>query len=275
MPNSPPHYAVVGNPAKHSKSPLIHSLFAQQSGQDLVYEAIEVEEDRFEAFVKGFFADQGAGLNITVPYKEKAFALVDSCSPRASLAKAVNTVFLDDENKLCGDNTDGWGLVTDIKVNHDFPIQDKRILILGAGGAVRGALAALVFEQVGSISIANRTLSRAEQLREEFEQYANVNAFSYGAIGKQQFDLIINGTSLSLSGELPPISAELIGSNCCCYDMMYGDDDTAFVSWAKQNGATLSLDGLGMLVEQAAEAYAIWNGIRPDTAAVISRLRKQ
>ena len=274
MPNSPPHYAVVGNPARHSKSPLIHTLFARQSGQELVYEAIEVEEDRFEAFVNDFFAKQGAGLNITVPYKEKAFALVDSCSPRASLAKAVNTIFLDDENKLCGDNTDGWGLLTDIKANHDFPIRDKRILILGAGGAVRGALAALAYEQAAAITIANRTLSKAEQLRDEFEQYANVNAVSYAAIGKQQFDLIINGTSLSLSGELPPISPELIAANCCCYDMMYGDDDTPFVSWAKQNGATLSLDGLGMLVEQAAESFAIWNGTRPQTAPVIDQLRK-
>lgn len=275
MPNSRPHYAVVGNPARHSKSPLIHTLFAQQSGQDLLYEAIEVEEDQFEAFVTDFFANQGAGLNITVPYKEKAFALADSCSPRADLAKAVNTLFLDEENKLCGDNTDGWGLVTDIKVNHEFPLQQKRILILGAGGAVRGALAALVYEQTAGITIANRTLSKAEQLCEEFEQYANVNALSYEMLGKQQFDLIINGTSLSLSGELPPISAELIAPNCCCYDMMYGDEDTAFVSWAKQKGASLSLDGLGMLVEQAAEAYAIWNGIRPDTASVISQLRKQ
>lgn len=274
MPNSRPHYAVVGNPARHSKSPLIHTLFAQQSGQDLLYEAIEVEEDRFEAFVTDFFANQGAGLNITVPYKEKAFALADSCSPRADLAKAVNTLFLDEENKLCGDNTDGWGLVTDIKVNHEFPLQQKRILILGAGGAVRGALAALVYEQTAGITIANRTLSKAEQLCEEFEQYANVNALSYEMLGKQQFDLIINGTSLSLSGELPPISAELIAPNCCCYDMMYGDEDTVFVSWAKQKGASLSLDGLGMLVEQAAEAYAIWNGIRPDTASVISHLRK-
>lgn len=275
MPSSSLKYAVVGNPVKHSKSPLIHSLFAQQSGKDLVYEAIEVEEDNFEGFVKDFFANQGAGLNITVPYKEKAFTLADSCSPRAQLAKAVNTLFVDDQNKLCGENTDGWGLVTDIKVNHAFPIKGKRILILGAGGAVRGALAALVFEQAANISIANRTLSRAEQLREEFKSHASVEALSYEAIGQQQFDLIINGTSSSLSGELPPISPELLAPDCCCYDMMYGDKDTTFVSWAKQNGAALSVDGLGMLVEQAAEAFAIWNGVRPDTAGVIDQLRKE
>lgn len=275
MPNSTPRYAVVGNPARHSKSPQIHSLFAQQSGTELVYEAIEVEEDIFESFVKDFFANKGAGLNITVPYKEKAFALAENCSPRAQLAKAVNTLFIDEENKLCGDNTDGWGLVTDIKVNHQFSIQGKRILILGAGGAVRGALATLVFEQAASITIANRTLARAEQLREEFKSYVKVEALSYENIGQRQFDLIINGTSSSLSGELPPISPELIAPECCCYDMMYGDKDTTFVSWAKQNGAALSVDGLGMLVEQAAEAFAIWNGVRPDTSSVISQLRKQ
>lgn len=269
------HYAVVGNPARHSKSPLIHTLFAEQTERELVYEAIEVEEQRFDEFVLDFFARQGAGLNITVPYKEKAFALAQHCSPRANLAKAVNTLFLDEEQKLCGDNTDGPGLITDIKLNHHFPIESRHILLLGAGGAVRGVLAALIHEQAASISIANRTLSRAEQLREEFEQHAAVNAVSYEQLGGQQFDLIINGTSLSLSGELPAVSPELIGPNCCCYDMMYGDVDTAFVSWAKENGASLALDGLGMLVEQAAEAFAIWHGIRPATASVITQLREQ
>ncbi len=281
MPDSHPlshtvsYYAVIGKPVTHSKSPLIHTLFAQQSGQALVYEAIEVDEDKFEAFVADFFSKQGAGLNITVPYKEKAFALVNRCSPRATLAKAVNTLFLDEENKLYGDNTDGWGLVTDIKLNHGFSIKAKRILILGAGGAVRGALGALVAEHPSSISIANRTLSRAEQLCHEFAHFAELTAHTYQTIGSQQFDLIINGTSLGLSGEIPPINPELIAADACCYDMMYGDSDTAFVSWAKKQGAALCLDGLGMLVEQAAEAFTIWHGTRPDTASVIAHLRSR
>ncbi|PCJ27722.1 MAG: shikimate dehydrogenase [SAR86 cluster bacterium] len=273
MPHTRSHYAVIGKPVKHSKSPQIHSLFAQQFGQEISYEAIEVEEENVETFVETFFAGEGAGLNITVPYKEKAFALALECSPRAAMAKAVNTLFLDDKNKLCGDNTDGPGLVTDIKVNHSFDIKDKRILILGAGGAVRGALAALVEERAATVSIANRTLSRAKQLCQEFGQFTKMSAHTYEDIGKQQFDLIINGTSMGLTGEVPPVSAELIATDCCCYDMMYGDSDTAFVSWSKQNGATLSLDGLGMLVEQAAVAFTIWHGTNPDTAPVISQLR--
>ena len=267
------HYAVVGQPVKHSKSPLIHSLFAKQCGIDLVYEAMEVTEDNFDTFIESFFAETGAGLNITVPYKEKAFALASSCSPRANLAKAVNTLFLDDENLICGENTDGPGLITDIKSNHGFALENSRILILGAGGAVRGVLAALISEQLTSITIANRTLSRAETLRTEFEPFTEINVETYESIGSSQFDLIINGTSLGLTGDVPPIEADLMSDNCCCYDMMYGDSDTAFVRWAKQHGATLALDGLGMLVEQAAESFSLWHGIRPETASIISDLR--
>ncbi len=266
-------YAVVGNPVKHSKSPLIHSLFARQTGHALTYEAIQVEEDGFDSFVTNFFASQGSGLNITVPYKEKAFALATTCTPRASLAKAVNTLFLDAEKLLCGDNTDGVGLVTDIKNNHGFELQNKKVLILGAGGAVRGTLAALVFEQLASITIANRTVSRAEQLKREFGDLCDMQAIGYEGLGSEKFDLIINGTSLSLSGEIPAIKPAQLAPDCCCYDMMYASTDTVFVNWARLNGAALSLDGLGMLVEQAAEAFAIWRNIRPDTAAVIDQLR--
>lgn len=266
-------YAVVGNPVSHSKSPLIHKMFAEQTGQDLRYEAILVEEPDFEKFVRDFFAGDGAGLNVTVPYKERAFAIAEKSSSRATLARAVNTLSKDAENQLIGDNTDGIGLVRDITKNHQFEIEGKKILLLGAGGAVRGVLAALASERTGAITILNRTLARAQQLIKEFEELVEITAQDYECPIDDHFDLIINGTSLSLAGELPAISREVIAVDCCCYDMMYGVQDTPFVSWAKNNGAALALDGLGMLVEQAAESFAIWRGIRPQTATVIERLR--
>ena len=266
-------YAVVGNPVKHSKSPRIHSLFARQTGLLLEYTAIQLERETFESEVKNFFADGGAGLNVTVPFKEKAFLLADSCSQRASLAQAVNTLHVDKGGALIGDNTDGVGLVRDIKENHQFEIRQRRILLLGAGGAVRGALSALVAEDPTEITIANRTPGKALQLKTEFEHLANLTALGFEELDATAFDLVINGTSLSLEGKLPPISEAVISSACCCYDMMYGDDDTVFVSWARDHGAMLALDGLGMLVEQAAESFAIWHGLRPQTQSVILQLR--
>lgn len=268
-------YAVIGNPIAHSKSPLIHSLFAEQTAQDMSYSATQLEEDQLNAFVRVFFANGGGGLNVTLPYKEKAFDLASSCSPRAELAKAVNTLFLDNQNQICGDNTDGVGLVTDIKVNHGVQIQGRRVLIFGAGGAVRGALAALVDEHAAKITLVNRTLATAQQLQSEFEGLANIEAMpAKQAVESGCYDLLINGTSLSLSGELPAVDVALLAQDCFCYDMMYSDTETVFTSWAKKHGAKLSADGLGMLVEQAAESFAIWRGVRPDTAPVIERIRK-
>lgn len=264
-------YAVVGNPIKHSKSPKIHTMFAEQTGEGVNYEAILLGEDEFDEFVTGFFERRGGGLNVTVPFKEKAFALVKCCTERASLAKAVNTLYINKQGELAGDNTDGVGLVRDIKINHGFEIAGSKILILGAGGAVRGALSELVNEQAKSITIANRTVAKANQLCAEFDGLANVSAQSFTEL-HEQYDLIINGTSLSLEGQLPPISNEVISSDCCCYDMMYGTENTVFVSWAHANGAKLAVDGLGMLVEQAAESFAIWRGVRPKTTAVITAL---
>jgi shikimate dehydrogenase len=267
-------YAVVGNPVKHSKSPQIHRLFARQTEQDLQYTAVEIQEADFEFFIKDFFSEGGAGLNVTVPYKEKAYKLADHYSDRAGLAKAVNTLFLDDAGQLCGENTDGLGLVRDITINHQLDIAGKRILMLGAGGAVRGVLASLVFEHPGSITIMNRTLSRAQQLQEDFGKLLHLQLQTFDQPMTERFDLIINGTSASLAGELPPLDANLIAEGCCCYDMMYGEQDTPFLTWSKQCGASLALDGMGMLVEQAAESFAIWRGIRPETSAVISLLKK-
>lgn len=273
-------YAVLGNPVSHSKSPLIHSLFAEQTGQSMSYTAIALESEEFAGFVTSFFAEGGGGLNITVPYKGAAFELASNCSPRARLAKAVNTLFLDDQGNLCGDNTDGVGLVTDLKINNAVDIRDQRVLILGAGGAVRGVMAALVHEHAAKITIVNRTVSKAELLVEEMQSLAPVEAMSYEML--QEFasdglgyDLIINGTSSSLQGEMPGLDARLLASGCCCYDLMYAAEDTPFVRWAKLHGANKSIDGLGMLVEQAAEAFALWRGVRPDTGPVIDQLREQ
>lgn len=244
------------------------------------YTAIALESEEFAGFVTSFFAEGGGGLNITVPYKGAAFELASSCSPRAQLAKAVNTLFLDDQGNICGDNTDGIGLVTDLEINNAVVIRDQRVLILGAGGAVRGVMAALVHKQAAGITIVNRTVSKAELLVEEMQSMAPVEAMSYemlqdAASNGLAFDLIINGTSSSLKGEMPSLDARLLAPGCCCYDLMYAAEDTPFVKWAKQHGANKSLDGLGMLVEQAAEAFALWRGVRPDTGPVIDQLREQ
>jgi shikimate dehydrogenase len=273
-------YAVIGNPVSHSKSPLIHSMFAQQTDQTMSYVAIPLEENEFEGFVRNFFAEGGRGLNVTVPFKGNAFALAASCSPRAELAQAVNTLFLDDNGHICGDNTDGVGLVTDLKLNNKVAISGQRVLILGAGGAVRGIMAALVYEQTSAITIVNRDVSKAELLVEEMQSMAPIEAMSYAMLQEvankgRSYDLIINGTSSSLLGEMPELDAKLIAPDCCCYDLMYSATDTAFVQWAKLEGARISIDGLGMLVEQAAEAFALWRGVRPNTATVMAHLREQ
>lgn len=267
------HYAVIGDPVQHSKSPFIHQQFAQQTGQDLTYEAFRVERNELSQFIRDFFANGGAGLNITLPHKEAVYTLAARHSERALEAGAVNTLYLDSSGLLYGDNTDGFGLIRDIQNNHHIGIADKRVLLLGAGGAVRGVLGPLLKEQPDSVCIANRTVSRAEQLAREFASTGNVRAGDFGMFKTQQFDLIINGTSMGIADQMPAIGEEVLGEGCCCYDMMYKAVDTTFVKWAKQHGAQLAVDGLGMLVEQAAEAFAIWRGVRPETADVIKLLR--
>ena len=273
-------YAVLGNPVSHSKSPLIHSMFAQQTDQTMSYVAIPLEKNEFEGFVRKFFAEGGAGLNVTVPFKGNAFALAASCSPRAELAQAVNTLFLDDNGRICGDNTDGVGLVSDLKLNNKVAISGQRVLILGAGGAVRGIMAALVYEKAAAITIVNRDVSKAGLLAEEMQSMAPIEVMSYAMLQEdanngRSYDLIINGTSSSLKGEMPKLDAKVIAPGCCCYDLMYSATDTLFLQWAKQEGARKSIDGLGMLVEQAAEAFALWRGVRPNTASVMAHLREQ
>lgn len=252
-------------------------MFASQTKQALTYDAIEVPKTEAAAFVRRFFAEGGRGLNVTVPNKEEAFAVADITTPRATLARAVNTLSVDGEGRLIGDNTDGAGLLGDLLANYGVSLAGKRVLMLGAGGASRGVLAAIADLPEGqgpaTIVVANRTLAKAEALSADLAGKLSVQPASYADAGGQSFDLIINGTSASLSGELPPLSTTLLASGCCCYDMMYAVEPTPFIEWAQANGAALAIDGLGMLVGQAAESFFIWRGIRPDTKPVIDALR--
>ena len=265
-------YAVIGTPIAQSKSPAIHRMFAEQTKQDVQYEAIEVAADNFDSFVLDFFANGGGGLNVTVPHKERAYRIANQLEPPAEQAGAVNTLFQDAEGTLCGDNTDGVGLVRDIQANNGIAIECKNLLVIGAGGAVRGALVSLIEEKPATITLVNRTKEKAKQMRELFSAQQNIEVASFENL-EGEFDLIINGTSLSLVGEVPAISPDQLATGCCCYDMMYGNEDTAFVSWAKNNGAANAIDGFGMLVEQAAESFLRWRGVRPETSPVMNVLR--
>ena len=265
-------YAVFGNPINHSKSPFIHTLFARQTQQQLSYEKIEAPVDEFVSTIRRFFSEGGKGANITVPFKEQAFQLVDQLSPRAKLAGAVNTLKLTDDGVLLGDNTDGAGLIQDLKY-HLEELSGKKILLLGAGGACRGVLGPLLVQQPAEIVIANRTESKAEELALHFSFMGKIKACQFANLN-ETFDLIINGTSASLSGSVPDIPVSVIGDNTVTYDMMYGSQETAFNLWAKQHGAIKTIDGHGMLVCQAAESFAIWRGIRPGTRQVIRELRR-
>ncbi|MCK5726563.1 MAG: shikimate dehydrogenase [Thiotrichaceae bacterium] len=266
-------YAVVGNPIAHSKSPLIHSLFAKQTQQEIEYTTLLSPMDDFTATIRQFFSQNSAcGLNITVPFKLEAYALCEELSDYAKQAGAVNTLYKNEQGYICGTNTDGIGIVRDLLKNN-VVLKNKKILIIGAGGAVRGVIAPLLEQQVAQIVIANRTVSKAQALVSLF----NINELSASGlddIPALGFDLVINGTATSLEGKLPKIDAKHIVGSKCCYDMMYAaGQETAFVTWAKDLGVGQCLDGLGMLVEQAAESFFIWRGVRPDTTSVLDQLR--
>jgi len=271
-------YAVMGNPIKHSKSPQIHSLFAEQTNQSINYTAIQVDTGGFKQAVGNFAAHKGKGLNITVPFKEEAWALVNERSDRAERAGAINTIKLID-NKLVGDNTDGVGLVNDLKNNHKIELTGKRILLMGAGGAARGVLAPLLSEKPENITIVNRTQSKAKELAAHFNDLGSIIGCGYDDLADnisagKQFDIIINATAASLHGELPPLPDKVVATKGCCYDMMYGKT-TLFMQWAQEQNVATIADGLGMLVEQAAESFYIWRGVRPETKAVLELLRKE
>lgn len=267
-------YAVMGNPISHSKSPRIHSLFAEQTAQPVHYTAVHVDLGGFEQAIGNFDASGGKGLNITVPFKQEAWQLVDELSDRAERAGAVNTIRFEN-HKRYGDNTDGVGLVTDLVTNHAVSLKDKRILLMGAGGAARGVLLPLFAQQPALLFIVNRTAEKAIDLAEQFNDLGNIAGGGYDDITEQQFDVVINATAASLKGELPPLPENLLADNSCCYDMMYGAQPTTFMQWASEHGAAKVLDGLGMLVEQAAESFFIWRGVRPDTQPVIHLLREE
>lgn len=265
-------YAVIGNPIEHSKSPLIHAAFARQTGEDIEYERILGSLDDFAGDVRRFTQQGGRGLNVTVPFKEQAFELADALSERARRAGAVNTLSLDDAT-VRGDNTDGVGLVRDLGCNHRFNFGGARILLLGAGGASRGVLFPLLGEEPASITIANRTASRAHELA-AMAGDARVTGCGLDELTGLAFDLIVNGTAAGLKGEVPAIPDDCLRPGGWTYDMMYSSEPTAFVRWGQAHGAARALDGLGMLVEQAAESFHIWRGVMPDTGPVIEELRR-
>ena len=268
-------YAVFGNPVAHSKSPDIHAAFAAQTGQDMVYERILAPLDRFDAAVRDFIAHGGKGANVTLPFKLEAYALATELSARAAAAGAVNTLVVDGA-RIFGDNTDGIGLVTDIESNADVAIKGKRILLLGAGGAARGAVLPILDRQPAQLVIANRTVATAQQLAAQFSATGLNGVVMASGFGDVQgtFDIVINATSASIAADVPPIAPSVFGKDALAYDMMYGKEPTVFMRFAAAHGAAVR-DGLGMLVEQAAESFFVWRGVRPDTAPVFALLRKK
>jgi shikimate dehydrogenase len=262
-------YAVIGHPISHSKSPLIHRMFAEQTGQDISYEAIEAPLDGFAATIERLRTEGYKGCNVTVPFKFEAYNLATDLSKRAKSAQAVNTLNLKNE-AILGDNTDGAGLVQDIERNLGVSLQGKRILLMGAGGASYGVALPLLSAGV-TLNVANRTASKAVDLAGKFPA-ASIHGGGYDELAGQQFDVVINATSSGLSDELPPLPSGIFAPGALAYDMMYGRE-TPFMKFAREQDAAIVADGLGMLVEQAAEAFFIWRGVRPDTAPVLAALR--
>ena len=268
------HYAVIGNPVAHSKSPLIHAAFARAQSQTISYQRLFSELNAFVPTVQAFRARGAKGLNVTVPFKLEAFAFADALTERAQQAGAVNVLAFDGD-RIRGDNTDGVGLVRDIVANLGHEVQGKRVLLLGAGGAARGAVVPLLQEAPQSLTIANRSADKARALVTQFAAYAGactLNAHGYAALAGQQIDIIINATSAGLNDSMPDLPDGLYATGSLAYDMVYGRE-TPFMKHARAAGVTVA-DGLGMLVEQAAESFLIWRGVRPATAPVIAALRR-
>jgi shikimate dehydrogenase len=270
----PDAYCLFGYPVHHSWSPFIHGLFARQTGQDMTYRLHEVAPEQFRHDVLDFFSGQGGlGCNVTLPHKRMAADLVNALTPRAQLADAVNTVVRRD-GELLGDNTDGVGLLADLRQNLRLPLQRPRILMLGAGGAARGVLAPLLGLEPTALVVANRTPGSAVELTRAFSHLGPVRGVSFAAVADEApFDLVVNATSASLKGEAPPVPASAVGAGTCCYDMAYGIGDTPFTRWARQCGAPVVAQGWGMLVEQAAKAFELWRGVRPQTLPVLQALQ--
>ena len=256
------HYCVFGNPIGHSKSPAIHAAFARQTGEDIDYVTQLAPLDGFTTAVRTFIAGGGKGANVTVPFKEEAFQLATRRTARAEQAGAVNTLIFEGDD-IIGDNTDGFGLMHDITVNLDTPLAGKRVLILGAGGAARGAIGPLLEARPHSLTVANRTLARAQELEARFAALGPVLGCAYEDLAGQRFDIVIDATSSSLSDAMPALPEGIFAAGSLAYTMMYGRADMPFCHFAQALGAGRIAEGLGMLVEQAAEAFFVWRGIRP------------
>ena len=265
-------YGVIGHPIAHSKSPVIHQLFAQQTGEDTSYEAFDIPPEALDTGLEELVAGGIKGLNVTLPHKNAVAELVDDLSERARLAGAVNTLSVGEDGALSGDNTDGVGLVIDLRENLRVDPTGSRLLILGAGGATRGIVPALLRTEPSQLRIANRTIDKAQELATHFSTLGPVSACSFGELGGQQYGLIINATSAGLTGEMPPFPPSIITPDVVCYDLSYAMTDTPFIAWARQHGTQHVHQGWGMLVEQAAESFFIWRGLRPDTGPVRGKL---
>ncbi|RPI43701.1 MAG: shikimate dehydrogenase [Betaproteobacteria bacterium] len=269
----PDRYAVIGNPVTHSKSPIIHAEFARQTGQDIVYVRLPAPKRGFRAELNRFIAHGGRGLNVTVPFKQEAAAACQSVSERGKFAEAVNTLTFAD-GKIVGDNTDGAGLLRDLEKNLHVDLRGRRVLLLGAGGAARGVMMPLIARGVRTIVVANRDVGKARLLEERFGLFGNVLARGYDELAQTAFELIINATSASLQGSIPPVPRSVFTPDCVAYDMVYAAGGrTPFLDMARDCGAIVTSDGLGMLVEQAAESFFIWRGVRPQTRPVLEMLR--
>lgn len=266
-------YAVIGNPVGHSQSPRIHAAFARQTGQDLEYGRLLGEPGRFAEQIREFLAAGGKGLNVTLPFKGEAWRLADESSPRAEAAQAVNTLIALEGGRLRGDNTDGVGLVRDLEQNWGYDLSGKRLLLLGAGGAAQGVVWPLLERRPERLLIANRTPDKARELARRLASPGTLAGCGFDDLVGEPFDLILNATSAGIGDRVPQIPDGLLATGGWCYDLMYGDLPTAFVRWGLEQGAARAVDGLGMLVEQAAESFFLWRGVRPRTAEVIAELR--
>jgi shikimate dehydrogenase len=268
-------YGVVGHPVGHSWSPFIHGLFARDTGQILSYRLFDFTPQEFELRVRDFFTLGGRGLNVTVPHKIAAVKIASQLTTRATHAGAVNTLAMQKDGTILGDNTDGAGLVRDLCDNLGLVIIRRRILIIGAGGATRGVIAPLLALEPSEVVIANRTPERAKDMAAAFAKLGAVQGVGFREVSGLPFDVVINGTSASLSGELPAVPASVIGPESVCYDMAYGKTDTPFMQWALNQGCARAIQGWGMLVEQAAESFRVWRGVKPSTAAVLTALKER
>ncbi len=273
--NKPDRYAVIGNPIAHSKSPEIHQLFADQTGENISYEKILAEKNDFRQAASEFFISGGKGLNVTLPFKTDAYQFVNQLSDYAKKAGAVNTIVLQNTGGYLGANTDGIGLLRDLKKTLRLQLLNKKILIIGAGGATQGIVEPLLNENPAELMIANRTLSKAEAIAKHFQTVGKVQSCSLNQIPAKHYDLILHATSAALQSDELELPAEIIGLQTCCYDLLYNDATTPFMQWAKNCGATNVVDGFGMLLEQAAESFYLWRGIRPDTVMAYHYFRPQ